>query len=430
MRTNITRNTARDLRQGYIQQYLKQFLRRVHPDLFQQHPKEQVQNSASLQDLLPLVGQEKNKGSADTHVMSSIITPTNSKSTKLIFYYRPKAITTLRSVEHILPAIDDRVSLPDQSAANLKQDALDREIRSWQMVQSFLELCKKVDVPVKDPDWDEVSQLLSRSRQEAAAKQSSQQRAPQKPLSEIFAEELQSSFSGSTGAARSASFFSGSDMGSGVQGDISHSHLNKVGGTALVLDAQVMIKSNPLLFKSPEISSSRLSKIIRTWIHWQEEDQYLQEMSPDHAFQKPFRLSDWWRKVPVMIMSSSAGRAKFLATQTDTGQSAKGMLIVDQEMSKQGMTYYLYDNLSRVQKEYKEMLQAATSSTPLSSSPSSATRVHDFSKSPLAEQNQTLSPEAASYLERMRAKSVFRSAAHRHTRGSFGRNGSPNKRWS
>ena len=373
MRTNIAKSAA-SLRQDYLQQYLKQFLRRVHPDLFQHHPKEQLQNSASLQDLLPIVSHDKNKSASlsPNHTSSSIET-----TKKLAFYYRTKDVghksnnssagSTGRSegltlVEHTLPlAIDPRIpSSTTDSGASSKQDLLEREVRSWEMVQSFVDLCRKVGVPVKAPDQIDISSHLEESITNAkTATRANQQRraAPQKPVSEVFQEELQNSFSGSSGHVgpaplSSSPFTSGSDIhvksGSSL-GTISDSHLGKIGGTAPALDAQLMIQSNPLLFKSPALSSAKLSKIIRTWIHWHGEDQHLHQgiNNSSSAFetnvQKPFQLSDWWRKVPIMVLSSKEERTEILkmATADPAGndanrQSTKGMLIVDQDMSKQG----------------------------------------------------------------------------------------------
>ncbi|KAF9141368.1 hypothetical protein BGX30_004957 [Mortierella sp. GBA39] len=437
MRTNIAKSAA-SLRQDYLQQYLKQFLRRVHPDLFQHHPKEQLQNGASLQDLLPIVSHDKNKGTSlpPNHTSSPIET-----TKKLAFYYRTKdaghksndssAGSTGRSegltlVEHMLPlAIDPRIptSSTTDSGANSKQDLLEREVKSWEMVQSFMDLCRKVGVPVKAPDQIDISSHLEESIANAkTATRASQQRraAPQKPVSEVFQEELQSSFSGSSGQVgstplSSSSLTSGSDIhvksGSSLD-TISDSHLGKIGGTAPALDAQLMIQSNPLLFKSPALSSTKLSKTIRTWIHWHDEDQYLHQgiNNSSSAFeasvQKPFRLGDWWRKVPIMVLSSKEERAEMLKAATAdpagkdaNGQSGKGMLIVDQDMSKQEITNYLDKNLCRIQQEYKELVRET--------SPAHAT----------ARRAASVSAEAGSYVERMKARTEYKN------------NRQTNKRW-
>lgn len=370
MRTKIAKSAA-SLRQDYLQQYLKQFLRCVHPDLFQHHPKEQLQNSTSLQDLLPIVSHDKNKSAslAPNHTSSPI-----ESTKKLAFYYRTKdaghknsnsAASAGRSegltlVEHTLPlAIDPRISFTTDSGASSKQDLLEREVKSWEMVQSFVDLCRKVGVPVKTPDQTDISSHLEESITNAkTATRANQQRhaTPQKPVSEVFQEELQSSFSGSSGhvgsTPLSSSLTSESDIhvksGSSLD-TISESHLGKIGGTAPALDAQLMIQSNPLLFKSPTLSSAKLSKIIRTWIHWHDEDQHLHQGTNNSSstfearVQKPFRLGDWWRKVPIMVLSSKEERTEILkaATADPVGkdanrQSTKGMLIVNQDMSKQG----------------------------------------------------------------------------------------------
>jgi hypothetical protein len=228
------------------------------------------------------------------------------------------------------------------------------------MEQSFVDLCRKVGIPVKTPDQIDISSHLEESIMNAkTATSANQQRrvAPQRPVSEVFQEELQSSFSGSSGHVgpaplSSSTLTSGSDIhvksGSSLD-TISDSHLGKIGGIAPALDAQLMIQSNPLLFKSPALSSAKLSKLIRTWIHWHNEDQHLLQgiNNPSSPFeasvQKPFRLGDWWRKVPIMVLSSKEERTEILkaATADPAGkyanrQSTKGMLIVDQDMSKQG----------------------------------------------------------------------------------------------
>ncbi|KAF9905423.1 hypothetical protein EC991_001651 [Linnemannia zychae] len=434
MRTNIKSSTA-SLRQDYLQRYLKQFLRRVHPDLFQHHPKEQLQNSASLQDLLPIVGHDKNKG----HSLLSTRNDSPAEATKkLAFYYRTKdagqksdiatetpagSIGTaggLQLIEHTLPLMID-TRIPSSSTGfedSSKQDLLKREVKSWEMVQSFVNLCRKVGVPVKTPDQEDISSRLEESIKnvETATRIDQQKRSsPQKPVSEVFMEELQSSFSGSSGhtgtlPSSSASIPSGSDIHvkSGSTLDtISGSHLGKIGGSAPALDAQLMIQSNPLLFKSPVLSSAKLSKTIRTWIHWQDEDQHLfrGQQNPssvsETSKQKPFRLGDWWRKVPIMMLSSSEERAEIMnaaAADPASGkmkfQPIKGMLIVDQDMSKQEMTEYLHRNLDRIQREYKDILEKTAPKT----APRRATV-----ESADAEK-MSVSAEAASYLERMKAR--------------------------
>ncbi|KAG0294867.1 hypothetical protein BGZ96_000278 [Linnemannia gamsii] len=441
MRTNIAKSTA-SIRQDYLQQYLRQFLRRVHPDLFQHHPKEQLQNSSSLQDLLPIVSHDKNKSTSlrPNHTSSSPAETTK----KLAFYYknkdaRQKSSTSAGStgtqegltlVEHTLPlAFDPRIPSSTESSASSKQDLLEREVKSWEMVQSFVDLCRKVGVPVKAPDQIDISGHLEESITHAktATRANQQQRtAPQKPVSEVFQEELQSSFSGSSGhvGSLSASSLGKSDIhiksGSSLD-TISDAHLGKIGGIAPALDAELMIQSNSLLFKSPTLSSAKLGKTIRTWIHWQDEDQHLHlgsaSSSSDHdsSAQKPFRLGDWWRKVPIMVLSSSVERTEILkaATADPAGkgtnrQSTKGMLIVDQDMSKQEIIDYLEENLYTIQQEYQEMLKEAL--------PAQQKSRQDTGKGVFAEKT-SVSAEAASYLERMRAKTQLKN------------NRPTNKRW-
>ncbi|KAF9333201.1 hypothetical protein BG006_003901 [Podila minutissima] len=383
MRPSILKTPARELRQDYIQQYLKHFLRRVHPDLFQKYPKEQLRNSASLQDLLPLVNYEK-QGLTDSKPASLESHALGSKSAQLVFYYKPdKATTELKQVEHALPLpIDTRIPINLQDASNHK--VLEQEVKSWEMVQSFLELCRKVGVPVKEPDQKDISIQLEQSIQEVMAKQP-QQRTPQKPLGEIFAEELQGSFSGSLGSVSSPSPPLGSvvdDVDTGAI-DISSTHLGKIGGSAPALDARVMIRSNPLLFQSPELSKSKMGRVIRTWIHWQEEDEQ------STVAQERFQLSGWWRKVPLMIMTSAEERTSVL--KASEAKSARGMLIVDADMSKHDMIEYLRNNLCRVQSEYKDMLQQVGQAVPPCRHSST--------------ESSDLSDEAASYLARMKARS-------------------------
>ncbi|KAF9943236.1 hypothetical protein BGZ67_002999 [Mortierella alpina] len=361
--SSIAQKSAREIRHGYIQQYLGKFLRKVHPDLFLSHPKEQLRNSAALQDLLPLVGHNKHK---DKHGLSRAAGPSSDGSTatkKLVFYYKPRhaspqhptavdssqdtssgsevGSTTLRSVEHMLPVVDTSIPLTDPAHLDAQQHALEQEIKSWQMVQSFLDLCRKVEVSVKSQDQENVATHLEQSVKDAAMLQSKQQRngsVPRKPLSEIFAEELQTSFSGSTGALTPRSHRAGASAE--AQEDISQAQLGKMGGSAPLLDAQLMVKSNPLLFKSPTLSAAKLNKLVRTWIHWQQEDRHIEESLPNDSIQREqaFRLGDWWRKVPLMILSSGEERAELLKGRVDrsNGQSVQGMLVVDQQMSKEG----------------------------------------------------------------------------------------------
>ncbi|KAF9109345.1 hypothetical protein BGX27_007730 [Mortierella sp. AM989] len=436
MRAHIVGKSGRDLRQNYIQQYLKQFLQRVHPDLFQNHPKEQLRNSTSLQDLLPLVNHEKHIHS-DKRPSPSGNSAENDR-TKLIFYFKPKNLGTpssisansskavnqsqsqLESVEHSLPAFvpTNRSIKADD---NTKQDALEQELKSWQTVQSFLELCRKVGVSVKESDQKDVALQLEMSVQEITTKEKMASHIPQKPLSEIFQEELQSSFSGSTGYRKPAQAWKETNIGSTAAGeDVSHSYLGKIGGMAPALDAQVMIESNPLLFKSPELSSSRLSKVVRTWIHWQDEDQ--QQASSPSASQPSatFCLGNWWRKVPIMILNSKEEREGILRSSENT---KKAILVVDQEMSKQEMTEYLTNNLKRVQAEYKDMLRLTLAST--SNSPPSWASTHNQRQQEQDTQQGhqpqwSATPDAESYLERMRMKTRFQNARGQFTRGSGG----------
>ncbi|KAF9432457.1 hypothetical protein BGZ76_010786 [Entomortierella beljakovae] len=358
MRNHIVGKPGRDLRQTYMQQYLKQFLRRVHPDLFQNFPKEQLRNSNSLQDLLPLVNSEKDtKSSIRSH-------PSNSwkegDHAKLVFYLKPnkpegnsktdvRNPTQLESIEHSLPIIAP-LNQSTEDYGDYKQKVMEQEIKSWQMVQSFLDLCRKVGVSVKEADHAEIANHLTLSEQDLTAKRGAVRQQRQKPLSEVFQEELQSSFSGSSGYQTNKEKESSG-------GGISRTYLGKIGGTVPILDAEVMIKSNPLLFKSPNISSSRQSKIIRTWIHWQNEDQQpIESKGNDGPPQIPFELSSWWRKVPIMILDSAMEREQVLKS---TNFDKNGMLIVDQDMSKQDMTEYLWNNLERIQSEYKDKLQTS-----------------------------------------------------------------------
>ncbi|KAF9169744.1 P-type ATPase [Mortierella sp. AD010] len=427
MRGHNVGKSGRGLRQNYVQQYLKQFLRRVHPDLFQNHPKEQLRNSTSLQDLLPLVNHEK-----DSHMDRRPPPSDNSvgsKPTKLVFYFKPNdppipppvtstdALKTrtqsqsqLESIEHILPAFEPK-SISAEAGDTARQSALEQELKSWQMVQSFLELCRKVGVSVKDNDQKDVALQLELSTQEITSKKSMNPQAPQKPLSEIFQEELQTSFSGSIGHQKPTPAWTGASTGNetNIEG-ISQTYLGKIGGVAPALDAQVMIKSNPLLFKSPELSSSRLSRVIRTWIHWQDEDQHLVTSSSTSVQSAtPFSLGEWWRKVPIMILSSMKEREEVLSTP---GNNKKGMLIVDQEMSKQEMIEYLKNNLERIQAEYKDMLKS-TLMTPTSGSSPSALRKKQQGQQQVGQGHQpgwSPNPGTASYLERMRIKTQLQKA--------------------
>ncbi|KAF9983606.1 hypothetical protein BGZ65_001619 [Modicella reniformis] len=399
MRVNIVKTSSKDLRQGYMQQYLKLLLRRVHPDLFQSYPKEQLRNSISLQDLLPLINHEKGVQMESRPFRSS--SDTESRPTKLVFYLKPKTTidnsretpssrTELESAEHLLPDPNTTIS-SNEDTIRPSTMALKREIRSWQMVQSFLKLCRKVGVSVKDSDQQDVAQQLEQSIRAASTQdRSNHLQVSQKPLSEVFEGELKDSFSESE---------------LGTRGEM---HLGKTGAAPpLSLDAQVMIKTNSLLFKSPELSSSRLSKVIRTWIYWQEEDRRLVGSSIKSDTQiVPFSLSDWWRKVPVIVLSSTQERAEMLrlaSTATDDHRGpGRGILVVDQVMSKQEMTWYLRDNLERVQGEYKEILR--TASVQPSSRLAPQPQPQQTMTSQQEEKPLTLSPEAASYLERMKAK--------------------------
>ncbi|KAG0341529.1 hypothetical protein BG004_006000 [Podila humilis] len=405
MRPSILKRPAKELRQEYLQQYLKHFLRRVHPDLFRKHPKEQLCNSTSLQDLLPLVNHEKDKAIlaarqeespwADSHA------PGSSKSAHLVFYYRPEGRSAstelLKQVEHSLPlpvVVNTRIPTLDKS---VRETILNQEVKSWEMVQSFLELCRKVGVPVKDPDQKDVSIQLEMSIQEAETKQATQS-ATQKPIGEIFAEELQGSFSGSLGGGGGGNPTT-SSVGNSMAMDpsrtrsmdynvVSSTHLSKIGGSAPALDAQVMIQSNLLLFQSPELLRSKLERVVRTWIHWQEEDEASTLVLEDR-----FRLSDWWRKVPVVIMSSAEERSNSLRMSDSTAR--RGMLIVDPQMSKQDMTKYLRNNLARVQNEHRIILEQSRAAT--------ARHVPRPPQGASAGSG-TLSQGAAAYLSRMRAK--------------------------
>ncbi|KAI1319080.1 hypothetical protein EDD11_004969 [Mortierella claussenii] len=449
MRATIVGKPGQELRRNYVQQYLKQLLRKVHPDLFQHHPKEQLQNSTSLQDLLPLVGHDNNKNKSAQ--ISSHSSPSSSSSSlegkpmKLVFYFKPKHVgisagTThaspgqLESVEHTFPNLGIRTSSEGRSDGG-SLGPLEQEVKAWQTVQSFLELCRKLGISVKEPDQQDVARYLELSIQEAEDKsRSAQKRAPQKPLSEIFQEELQDSFAGSVGhstPAASASVLHGLSANSPItQGDVSQVQLGKIGGVAPKLDAQVMIQSNPLLFKSPELSAAKLGKVVRTWIHWLEEDRLSSSTSSPaegtHIARTRFSLVNWWRKVPVMVLSSA--REQEEASKAAVA-SNKGMLIVHPGMSKQDMVEYLQSNLARVQHEYKDMLQAALSRRS-PSAPSLSSFNHQQHQHPQQyhRQGQTGSPfvlssEAASYLDRMRAKAQLQHVKSRSSGDRLGRTG-------
>ncbi|KAI8362097.1 hypothetical protein B0O80DRAFT_421674 [Mortierella sp. GBAus27b] len=333
MHGNIVKTSARNLRQTYIQQYLKSFLRRVHPDLFQGHPKEQLRNSTSLQDLLPVINYEKTK-QADTPLIHSS-NNRETKPTKLVFYFKNKdpadrskdapGQNGLESAEHLLPDLHPTVSsVKDDVGYSATTMTLEQEIRSWQMVQSFMELCRKVGVSVKDGDQQDVALNLEQAVQKVSAlDRSRHSQAPQKPLSEVFEEELKEAFAGSGVAA-----------GGEVMGEMD---FGKAGAVPLALDAQMMIESNPLLFRSPTLPVNRLRKTVRTWIYWQEEDRQLAGSSVESGAQSmPFRLSDWWRKVPIMVLSSAKERSAMLQRTSTSGDSqGMGILVVDQDMSKQ-----------------------------------------------------------------------------------------------
>ncbi|KAF9583015.1 hypothetical protein BGW38_010418 [Lunasporangiospora selenospora] len=377
---DATRDATKLLQQKYIQQHLKAFLRRVHPDLFQHHPKEQLQNSESLQFLLPLVTPSK------SHSRPSTSTPSNPNSSdsakKLAFYFRGtsthnETISTtgdevspqpLVFIEHSLPVVD-----PLDSNNSSKQDRLDHEAKSWFMVQSFLELCRKVGVAVKETDFSEVTVRLDESTKSTEATKRRSQ--PQRPLSEIFAEELQGSFSGSSGHVGSqallypkpllskvrpgleGSFGPRTDVNNGYP---SYARLGKTGGPSSNMDADMMIASNPLLFMSPDLSKKKLKKFVRTWIYWQEEDRNRSvgdSMRPEAMANRveSFDLVQWWRKVPVMVMSSATERAQ--ALKAPSAQEGKAILVVDIDMSKEEMTAYLAQNIPRVEAEYRALLQ-------------------------------------------------------------------------
>ncbi|KAF9405584.1 hypothetical protein BGZ94_003459 [Podila epigama] len=395
MRPPNTTHLATTLRKNYIQQCLTQFLRRVHPDLFQKHPAEQLKNSASLQDLLPLVQQELRGGAqiTDTHSPAS-------KSASLVFYCHPKekGAADLIQVEHVLPIVDTLIPL-DNSADTTKQSVLEREVRSWEMVQSFMELCRKVGVPIKELDRLDVNTQLEQSLQDAKSA-SKFKTAPHKPIGEIFAQELQESFAGSLGNANirrsdthlpTENTTSDGGASSSTQLNDSTTLLGKIGGSAPALDAQVMIQTNPLLFKSPNLSATKLGRLIRTWIYWQEEDEHL-ETSP-HA---RFRLSSWWRKVPIMIASSALEHKSMLQSgSSGGGGTTQGMLVVHPEMTKEDMIQYLVDNLDRVQIEYRDMLQKA----------GTMQGNHNPSSAPTPNSKKVNSDDVASYLAKMRAQS-------------------------
>ncbi|KAF8949665.1 hypothetical protein BGZ46_005004 [Entomortierella lignicola] len=432
MRGHIVKKSARDIRQSYTQQYLKQFLRQVHPDLFQNYPKEQLRNSTSLQDLLPLVNHEK-----DTHLSNHHQHSSQSKFTKLVFYYKPnssrpqplstssdtsitstqkKSQPQLESVEHSLPEFKP-ISPSSDSNDTVKQSILEQELKSWEMLQSFLELCRKVGVPVKDTDQKDVALQLELSKQQITAIEKKTPQASQKSLSEIFQEELQSSFAGSRGHIKSTQAWTGAD------GHASQTQLGKIGGEMTTEDAEIMIRSNPLLFQSPGLPKKGLRKVIRTWIHWQNEDQQLETSSFDgNKSVIPFHFGDWWRKVPIMVFSSYKESIELL----ETSGAKRGMLVVNQDMSKQEMTEYLRDNLERVQAEFKELIRS-----PIARSQDQKIRQVEQERQP----ERSPASDAESYIERMRMKNQFQNARARSTisrgrgSGDGGEYMSLNKRW-
>ncbi|KAG0230871.1 hypothetical protein BGW41_002390 [Actinomortierella wolfii] len=356
MRRRVTlaaENAANEIRQGYVQRYLKQFLRRVHPDLFQHYPSEQAQNSASLQELLPLVGHDKQK---KLHVVAPPISGDSSSSspltTKLAFYVRPisKAAATLPSnnpplalvehhlpVPHVTPSPTQTVSL---SGVNIQE--LEQELRSWEMVRSFLELCAKVGVSVAEAD----QQYTNEQYQElnTAIQQAETNPAPkhtEKSLKEIFAEELQGSFAGSTGKT-SQSVHSSKTLSSSTE-----TQTWKVGGGLDVEEqARRMIESNKLLFTSEGVTRAGLEKMVRKWLHWQEEDRrrmYSEqlrtseagEQTGDGSLKDAFRLQDWWRKVPTYVAENSQEQKRIQLEMQRQGRG--GMIVVAQDSTKEAV---------------------------------------------------------------------------------------------
>jgi hypothetical protein len=257
------------------------------------------------------------------------------KPTKLVFYFKNEDAADrskdtpgqngLESAEHLLPNLHPTVSsVKDDVGYSATTMTLEQEIKSWQMVQSFLELCRKVGVSVKDGDQQDVALNLEQAVQKVSAlDRSRHSQAPQKPLSEVFEEELKEAFAGSGVAA-----------GGGVMSEMA---FGKAGAVPQALDAQMMIESNPLLFRSPTLPANRLRKTVRTWIYWQEEDRQLAGSVESGAQSMPFRLSNWWRKVPIMVLSSAKERSAMLQRTSTSGDSqGMGILVVDQDMSKQG----------------------------------------------------------------------------------------------
>ncbi|KAF9978922.1 hypothetical protein BGZ73_008427 [Actinomortierella ambigua] len=350
---------AKELRQSYVQRYLKQFLRRVHPDLFQHHPKEQAQNSASLQELLPIVGYDKQKRTA-------IVPPAHGSdtlplTTKLSFYIRPApaaaATTTVTAAANASPPpltlIEHNLPLPHVPTQALTEPAtlnipeLEQELQSWEMVRSFMQLCTKVGVPVTNADeqcTQEQQQALHMAVQQAKAGPSPKQ--TERSLKEIFAEELQGSFAGSSGKTTESLAW-------------------KVGGGYDVEEqARHMIESNPLLFTSAEVSRARLEKTMRKWLYWQEEDKqqmFREQLRTSEGTKEGqagtvprrnlFRLQDWWRKVPVYVAGSSREQARILQEMHRQGRG--GMVVVAQDAK---MIEYLAVHLPVASEEYQAQM--------------------------------------------------------------------------
>lgn len=266
----------------YLKRYWKPFVLCIHPDFFTNKPAEKKVNAQSLQHLQKLVHpilNSKEDGSA----------PTQNLPLEVRFY--PK--TTAAPI-----SIDRRPGLPEltpithcfELTANGKPTPAHI---IWSTTFSFLTLCEKLGIDVRDADLKLVKENALRL---STPQSQGMHRPPSASLTEVFAREFRRS-----AAAATISHMKDADM-----------------------DVNTFSESNYLLFSEPGLVKEQQQAAIKKLLLCKRET----------------KLQQWWGKVPVVIVSRKVDGTKVDETKVDKAESLtkkKGLLVIPWDATKHGM---------------------------------------------------------------------------------------------
>lgn len=142
-----------------LKPYLKRFVLQIHPDFFGHDVSKQKVNATSLQRLYTLLEPAlKNESHKSTK------TNNNDQGIQLEFYSKSKQ-------QHRVVQVFE----PGQS--------------KWELAQSFLNLCRQLEIAVQDSDVESVQQMVMQEYKKQQMRRGQQQQRPQS-LTEQFARAL------------------------------------------------------------------------------------------------------------------------------------------------------------------------------------------------------------------------------------------------